>query len=47
MISNIAFALNIAEERVNVKATTEEHLGFTGTEEGAAAHSVAMLSLVR
>ena len=44
MVSNIAFALGIDECCVNVKATTEEHLGFTGREEGAAAHSVAMLS---
>ena len=43
MISNIAFALGIPEDAVNVKATTEEHLGFTGREEGASAHSVAML----
>ena len=44
MVSNIAFALGIDESCVNVKATTEEHLGFTGREEGAAAHSVAMIS---
>ena len=43
MVSNIAFALGVSEDRINVKATTEEHLGFTGREEGAAAHSVAML----
>ena len=44
MVSNIAFALGIDESCVNVKATTEEHLGFTGRDEGAAAHSVAMIS---
>lgn len=44
MISNIAEALNISEDRISVKATTEEHLGFTGREEGAAAHSVSMIS---
>ena len=43
MISNIAFAIGIPEGAVNVKATTEERLGFTGREEGAAAHAVAML----
>lgn len=43
MVSNIAFALGIAESCINVKATTEEHLGFTGREEGAAAHAVAMI----
>ena len=45
MVSNIAFALGVDESRVNVKATTEERLGFTGREEGAAAHAVAMLSV--
>ena len=44
MISNIAFALGVDESCVNVKATTEEHLGFTGREEGASAHCVSMLS---
>ena len=44
MVSNIAFALGVDEGCVNVKATTEEHLGFTGREEGAVAHAVAMLS---
>ena len=45
MVSNIAFALGIPETSVNVKATTEEHLGFTGREEGVSAHSVAMLQI--
>ena len=44
MVSNIAFALGISEKCVNVKATTEEGLGFTGREEGACAHSVAMIA---
>lgn len=45
MRKNIADALGVESERVNVKATTEEHLGFTGREEGIAAHAVAMISL--
>ncbi len=43
MISNIAKTLEIEVGRVNVKATTEEHLGFTGREEGVSAHAVSML----
>jgi len=43
MMENIADALKIAPDRVNVKATTEEHLGFTGTMEGMACHAVCLL----
>jgi len=43
MRENIAFALGVATEAVNIKATTEEHLGFTGREEGASAHAVALV----
>ena len=43
MIANIAADLGIDESRVNVKATTEEHLGFTGTGEGMACHAVCLL----
>ncbi len=43
MIANIAADLGIAESRVNVKATTEEGLGFTGTLEGIACHAVCLL----
>lgn len=39
----IASALRIDFDQVNVKATTEERLGFTGSEEGIAAHAVCML----
>ncbi len=43
MICNISEALNISSCQVNVKATTEEKLGFTGSGEGAAAHAVALI----
>lgn len=43
MAKNIAAALEIEETRVNVKATTEEKLGFTGTGEGMSCHAVCLL----
>lgn len=43
MAQNIAAALGIGAGRVNVKATTEEHLGFTGTGEGMSCHAVCLL----
>ena len=43
MERNIAGALNIDVSRVNVKATTEEGLGFTGNYEGMACHAVCLL----
>ena len=43
MVKNIAFAVGIAENRVNVKATTEEKLGFTGREEGLSCHAVCLV----
>ena len=43
MEQNIAAALGIGADRVNVKATTEEKLGFTGTMEGMACHAVCLL----
>ncbi len=43
MKENIARTLGIEESRVNVKATTEEHLGFTGTGEGMSCHAVCLL----
>ena len=43
MAKNIAGVLGIPEGDVNVKATTEEKLGFTGREEGISAHAVCLL----
>ena len=43
MRQNIAAALGIDTDQVNVKATTEEHLGFTGDGSGMAAHAVALI----
>ncbi|MEE1328300.1 MAG: 2-C-methyl-D-erythritol 2,4-cyclodiphosphate synthase [Oscillospiraceae bacterium] len=43
MEQNIANALNLETARVNVKATTEERLGFTGEELGMACHAVCLL----
>lgn len=43
MRANIARELQIDVLRVSVKATTEEHLGFTGSGEGMAAHAIALL----
>ena len=43
MVKNIAADLEIPETRVNVKATTEEKLGFTGTMEGLRCHAVCLL----
>lgn len=43
MQANIAAAVEAAPDRVNVKATTEEKLGFTGTGEGMACHAVCLL----
>lgn len=43
MQKNLALHMGIPPERVNVKATTEEGLGFTGTGQGIAAHAVVLL----
>ncbi|MDT3843066.1 MAG: 2-C-methyl-D-erythritol 2,4-cyclodiphosphate synthase [Bacillota bacterium] len=46
MAQNIADALGLDVDQVSVKATTEEHLGFTGRGEGISAQAVALLSTV-
>lgn len=43
MEQNVADVLGIAKDQVNIKATTEEKLGFTGREEGIAAEAICML----
>ena len=43
MRDNLAARLGVPPDQVNVKATTEERLGFTGAEEGIAAHAVCLL----
>ncbi len=44
MIENISAVCKVPSDAVNVKATTEEKLGFTGTEEGMSAHAVCIIT---
>lgn len=43
----VARALGVDLDQINIKATTEEHLGFSGREEGIAAHAVCLLEKSR
>ena len=45
MRENIAFGFGCEVEKMNVTATTEERLGFTGREEGISAHAVVLLEI--
>ena len=47
MRKNMADALGIPESKINVKATTEEGLGFTGTGEGISSQAICLLTEVR
>ena len=46
MRQNLALHMGVPPEQVNVKATTEEGLGFTGTGQGMGAHAVALLERI-
>ena len=46
MVKNIALVFGADESLINVKATTEEGLGFTGSGEGIAAHSVVLMEKI-
>lgn len=46
MVSNIAKALHISEKQINIKATTEEGLGFTGSGEGISSQAICLLNTV-
>ena len=46
MVLNLAAAMDVEPGQVNVKATTEEKLGFTGSGDGMAAHAVCLLESV-
>lgn len=46
MVENLAACLGVEIDQVNIKATTEEKLGFTGSGEGMAAHAVCLLEKI-
>lgn len=43
MVETLSGNMGISPSQINIKATTEEHLGFTGKEEGISAHCVALI----
>ena len=47
MIKNVADALELSEDQVNIKATTEEGLGFTGTMQGISSQAICCIQSVR
>ena len=47
MRANMAKAMGIDESKLNIKATTEEKLGFTGREEGIASQAICLLNEVK
>ena len=46
MKNNIAKALKILPKDINIKATTEENLGFTGRKEGIAVHAISLIEKI-
>jgi len=46
MCGKIAQCLNVNSDQINIKATTEEHLGFTGRGEGISCHAVCLLNQI-
>lgn len=46
MVKNIAQALDLEEDQVNIKATTEEGLGFTGEGQGISANAICLLTSI-
>ena len=44
MVKNVADALGLEENQVNIKATTEEGLGFTGTGQGISSQAICLLT---
>jgi len=46
MRENISEALRVSIDQINVKATTEEGLGFTGIEEGISSQSICLISKI-